>query len=68
MKDGNDKGTTGGMYRPNGKLQGDTSPMPSKGTGTGVTDTYGADLGPDSCNCIGENISRATRSDGMEAA
>ena len=39
------KDTTGGMYRPNGKLQGDTSPMPNKGTGTGVTDTYGADLG-----------------------
>ena len=50
------------------QLQGDTSPMPNKGTGTGVTDTYGADLGQDSCNCISENISSATRSDGMEAA
>lgn len=65
--DGNSKGTTGGMYRPNGNLQGDTKPMPSKGTGTGVSDTYGADLGQDACNCM-ENIGKATRSDGMEAA
>lgn len=62
------KGNPGGMYRPNGKLQGDTSAMPSKGTGTAVTDTYGADLGQDSCNCIDENISGSTKSDGMEAA
>lgn len=62
------KDTTGGMYRPNGKLQGDTSAMPSKGTGTAVTDTYGADLGQDACNCIEENISSATRSDGMKGA
>ena len=59
---------TSGMYTPSGELQGDTKPMPDKGTRTGVTKTYGADLGVDSCNCIDENISNATQSDGMEAA
>jgi hypothetical protein len=42
--------------------------MPSKGTGTAVTDTYGADIGQDACNCIEENNSSATRSDGMKGA
>ena len=61
------KGNPGGMYRPNGKLQGDTSAMPSKGTGTAVTDTYGADIGVDSTNRQG-SIGGSTKSDGMEAA
>ena len=64
---GNKKGSTGGMYKPSGELQGDTSPMPNKGTGTGVTDTYGADIGLSSTNRIG-GIGGSTKSDGMEAA
>lgn len=31
-------------YRPSGELQGDDKPMPDRGTGTNVTDTYGADI------------------------
>ena len=31
-------------YVPNGELQGDTKAMPDRGTSTGVTDTYGANL------------------------
>lgn len=50
---GNSKGTKGGMYVPNGNLQGDSASIPSKGTGTGVTDTYGADIGGDATNRIG---------------
>lgn len=53
---------------PSGVVQGDPKPMPDKGTGTGVTDTYGADLSGDSCNCISENIRMATHSDGKEPA
>lgn len=53
---------------PSGMVQGDPKPMPDKGTGTGVTDTYGADISGDSCNCISENLGKATRSDGMEMA
>lgn len=63
--DGKDK--SGGMYKPTGELQGDTSAMPNKGTGTAVTDTYGADIGVDSTNRQG-SISGSTKSDGMEAA
>lgn len=48
-------------------LQGDTTPMPSRGTGTGVTDTYGAQTGPNSTNRLG-NMAGSTKSDGMEAA
>lgn len=64
---GNAKGTTGGMYKPTGKLQGDDKPMPNAGTGTGLNgDTYGADIGVDSTNRIG-GLGQATHSDGMEA-
>jgi hypothetical protein len=53
------------MYpRPTGELQGDSSPLPDKGTGTAVGDNYGADLSPDSTNRIG-GISGATKSDTM---
>ena len=31
-------------WMPTGKLQGDTRDMPDRGTSTGVTDTYGANL------------------------
>lgn len=31
-------------YKPSGELQGDTKAMPDRGTSTGVTDTYGANL------------------------
>lgn len=58
---------SGGMYKPTGELQGDTSAMPNKGTGTAVTDTYGADIGVDSTNRQG-SIGGSTKSDGMEAA
>lgn len=37
-------------YRPSGELQGDSKPLPNRGTGTGVTDTYGADLSPTARN------------------
>jgi hypothetical protein len=49
-------------YRPTGKLQGDTKPMPDRGHSTGVTDTYGADLSGDACNCMG-GIGSASKSD-----
>ncbi len=49
-------------YRPSGDLQGDTSSMPSRGTSTGMGDTYGADLGQDSTNSMGK-ITGATKSD-----
>jgi hypothetical protein len=57
----------GEMYKPNGELQGDTKPMPDRGTTTGVTDTYGADVSQDATNRIG-SIRGATRSDGQEPA
>ena len=31
-------------WMPTGNLQGDTSDMPDRGTSTGVTDSYGANL------------------------
>ena len=34
----------GDMYKPTGELQGDDRAMPDRGTASGVTDTYGADL------------------------
>lgn len=54
-------------YKPNGKLQGDTKPMPDRGTGSGVTDTYGADIGVDSTNRQG-SVGKASNSDGKEMA
>lgn len=56
-----------GMYRPMGELSGDKKPMPDKGTSTGVTDTYGADLSVDATNKH-ENMGKATRSDGKDPA
>jgi hypothetical protein len=65
-KVGNNKGTTGGMYKPSGELQGDTSGMPNKGTGTGLNgDTYGADIGPSSTNRQG-GMGGAAKSDEMD--
>lgn len=53
----------GDMYKPNGELQGDTKPMPDRGTSTGMNgDSYGADLSQDSTNRQG-SIGRATQSD-----
>jgi hypothetical protein len=49
-------------YKPSGELQGDNSPMPNKGTGTGVTDTYGADLSANADNRQG-SIAGSTKSD-----
>lgn len=43
----------GEQYKPSGELQGDTKEMRDRGTGTGVTDTYGADLSGDSINRLG---------------
>lgn len=40
-------------YVPNGMLQGDTKPMPMRGTGAGVSDTYGADTSGDAKNSMG---------------
>ena len=47
---------------PTGNLQGDTKAMPNQGTGTGVTDTYGADLSPSATNQRG-SIHSAAKSD-----
>lgn len=45
-----------------GALRGDDKPMPDRGTGTNVTDTYGADLSLKAHNAMG-GISSATKSD-----
>lgn len=50
------------MYEPTGELQGDDKPMPDRGTSSGVSDTYGADLGQEATNRIG-SITSATKSD-----
>lgn len=42
-----------GMYRVKDDLQGDSKPMPDRGTGSGVTDTYGADISEDATNRLG---------------
>lgn len=34
----------------NSDVRGDDRPMPDQGTGTGVSDTYGADIGSTSAN------------------
>lgn len=52
-------------YKPTGALQGDTKPMPNRGSGSGVTDTYGASVDQNSTNAKG-GISGATGSDPME--
>lgn len=43
-------------------LRGDDKPMPDRGTGTNVTDTYGADLSLKAQNGMGK-ITGATQSD-----
>ncbi len=54
----------GDQYMPTGVLQGDDKPMPDRGTSTGVTDTYGADLSQGADNRT-VRITAATRSDAM---
>lgn len=50
-------------YTPSGQLQGDTKPMPDRGTGTGLNgDTYGADISGNATNRLG-GLGNATRSD-----
>lgn len=50
-------------YIPNGTLQGDTRPLPDRGTSAGMNgDTYGADLSPDATNRI-VGIAGACKSD-----
>ncbi len=56
-----------GMYKPSGELQGDDKPMPNKGTETGVTETYGADLGQNADNRVGA-IGGSTKSDKGDTA
>lgn len=52
-------------YIPSGKLMGDTSPMPDRGTGVGMAgDSYGADLSQDATNRMG-SITGAAKSDPM---
>lgn len=60
-------GNENGKYVPNGELQGDTAPMPDRGTDTGVTDTYGANLGQSADNRLG-GIADATKSDPKDFA
>lgn len=50
------------FYKPNGEVQGDKGAFPDRGISTGVTDTYGADLSPDSINRMG-GMGRAAKSD-----
>lgn len=52
------------QYMPSGELQGDTKAMPDRGTATGVTDSYGADLGQGADNRMG-SITGDTGSDEM---
>lgn len=53
--------------RPAGTLQGDNSPIPDRGTGTGLNgDTYGFDLSVDATNRI-VGITGSTRSDPFDA-
>jgi hypothetical protein len=47
---------------PSGEVQGDDRELPDRGTSTGVTDTYGADLSVDATNRRG-SITNATKSD-----
>jgi hypothetical protein len=61
------KDTNCDMYCPNGELQGDTKPMPDRGTSTGVTDTYGADIGQDATNTM-DRMGGSTKSDGKDMA
>jgi hypothetical protein len=56
-----------GEYTPSGELQGDTRSMPDRGTSSGVSDTYGADLGQDATNREG-SIKSTSQSDGMNFA
>lgn len=52
-------------YRPSGELQGDTKAMPDRGTKTGATDTYGADISEGAKNAQGK-ITGATKSDAWD--
>lgn len=52
-------------YKPNGEVQGDSTRMKDAGYGTGVTDTYGADLSGDATNSQG-GIGGSTKSDKNE--
>lgn len=53
-------------YKPSGELQGDTKPMPDRGTTTGMTgyatELDGTGLGVDATNSLG-SITGATSSD-----
>jgi len=53
-------------YRPKGDgvVEGDTKPMPDRGVMTGVSDTYGADIGQEATNSMG-GITGDTQSDGF---
>lgn len=48
--------------RPTNEIRGDDRAIPDRGSKSGVTDTYGADLSPDAKNGIG-GISGSTKSD-----
>lgn len=52
------------MPNKDASLRGDNKAMPNRGSSTGVTDTYGADLGPNATNRKG-SIASATKSDAM---
>lgn len=53
-------------YKPNGEVQGDTKAMPDRGTSTGASDTYGADISPDATNRMG-GLGNAANSDPMDS-
>ena len=59
---GNSNGTMGGMYHPDGTVQGDDTAMGDAGYMSGVTDTYGADLSGSATNRIG-SMGDAAKSD-----
>jgi hypothetical protein len=52
---------------PRETLQGDTKPMPDRGTSTGLTDTYGAQTNLNATNRIG-GMGNGAKSDGAGQA
>ena len=50
----------------NSRVRGDESKLPDRGTRTGVTDTYGADLSEDAKNRV-RGMTQDTQSDTGEA-
>lgn len=59
--EGDDMSDTNSRPVKGGDLRGDDKSLPNRGSGTGVTDSYGADLSPGAKNRMG-SITGATKS------